>query len=238
MKTLSSLLLALLAAAASAAPLTYRVVQSVGSLSLGQPGIADPYLFLDFQLTDGSGLGNGNSTVAISNLGLTGGTIDAGNRLLPDIGNVAGAGGTFTLRDGPAASGALADRAVLFRVTSPTAVLTYDFTVDSTAVEALAPDGFNVALLYRTGPATFDFNVVQSLGPTGNEMVAFAFDADPTTGAFAYSVSPTFAAARAAAGDARFGTLGAPVVTQVVPEPASLAALGLGALGLLRRRRA
>ena len=182
MKNLALLTLLALAALSSAAPTTYRVTQSVGTLALGDPNVADPYLFLDFQLTDGAGVGNGNSSVAIANLALSGGTIDYGDRRLGDLGSVTGTGASFTLGgDAP-----LSDRAVLFRVTSASAVLTYDFTLTSTGIDAPTPDGFNVALLYRTGAGTNDFNVVQTLGATGNEMVA-----TPSTAARGRSLRPT-----------------------------------------------
>ena len=235
MKKTLSLAFVALAALAAAAPLTYRVTQSVGSLGLGQPSILDPYLFLDFQLTDGKGVGDGNSSVVISNLGLSGGSIAYDDRRLPDLGNVAGTGNAFTLRDGP--SSGFADRAVLFRVADATATLTYDFTVDSTGLDAPTPDGFNVALLYRTGSGVTDFNVVPTLGPTANEMVGYAFDGTATFPR-GYGVDPAFAADRAAAGDRRFGGLGVPVVALApVPEPASLAAVGACLLCLRRRRR-
>ena len=234
MKNLALLAAFALAAVAPAASVTYRVTQSVGSLSLGQPGIADPYLFLDFQLTDGTGLGNGNSSVSVSNLGLTGGSIAYDDRRLDDIGAITGTGSAFTLGgDAP-----LSDRAVLFRVTSTAAVLTYDFTLTSTGIDAPNPDGFNVALLYRTGPNVNDINVVQTLGPTGNEMVAYAFDGGADTRPMAYGVDPLFAARRTAAGDLRFAGLGTPVITTApVPEPTALAALAVGVGALLRRRK-
>ena len=232
--SLQALTLLSLAATASAQSATYRITQSVGSLSMPQVGIADPYLFLDFQLTDGKGTGDGNAVVTVSNLTLSGGAFDYGDRRLADIGSVTGPGFFFNLRgDAP-----VSDRAVLFRVTSPTAVLAYDLTFFSTGTDSPTPDGFNVAMLYRTGPDDTDVNVVPTLGPTGNEMAAYTFDGFPTTNPMVYGVDGVVVKARVPAAEAeRYTGIGTPVVSRPVPEPTTLVAFAAGGLCVLRRRR-
>ncbi|GEM_PF-2926047 len=229
---------------ASALSATYRVTQNVGSLSLGQPEVTDPYLFLDFQLTDGTNAGNGNSKVEVSNLKLSGGSFDFSDSTFANLGNVSGSGNSFTLRDGLGLDNATAERTVLFRVSSASAVLTYDFTLTSDGLDAPTPDGFNVSMLYRTGMGRYDLGFVTTTGPTGSEMVSDVFDGGATTQPTAFGVDPTFANARKALGDDRFTTLGAPVIgpgmatsPSPVPAPSAIAAFGVGLLGAAKRRR-
>ena len=231
-KTLGFLSFLALAALGHAASATYRVTQKIGSLSAAQSSVVDPYLFLEFQLTNGPQSGD-NSVVRITNLTLAGGTVAYDDRRLADLGLVTGTGTDFTLHNVGGAG--VSDRAVLFRVGSGSAVLSYDFTLTNSGLDAPIPDGFNVAMLYRTGEAASAIDRVGTLGPTGSEMVGYGLTKTAKAPA-AYGVDPTFVSSRLLSGDRRFVSLGAPGITPV-PEPSALAAIGLGTLGLLRRRK-
>ncbi len=216
---------------ASADLFAYSVVHNIGSLSRSNPDSADNFLYLSFQLTDGANVGNGNTEIDVYGLSLTGGSFDLPGSL-GDVGDVtSGPNSSFTLKDSSAPDGGVADRSIRFRVTDPNATLRYTFYVEKSGVEAGTPDNFNVTFL------DYDVAAVPTTAPGGNGFVNYALTSDPARVPLAYTVDPGYATARSLADDRRFVGLGAPVITPVpVPEPASMAALAVGALGLLRRR--
>lgn len=173
--------------------------------------------YLDFQLTDGSGSGDGNAKVHLFNIQLSGGTWGSA---LPDLGGVTyGPGNSVDLTD----SGiGLADHAPGFLVTDDNAVLTFDFGVSSTSTDPGTPDYFNVQLL------DWDANAIATHGPNGVEFISYLFtgDADqqPDSSIVDTDVSPLY------------DHLAGPEITPV-PEPTTLATFGLLAFGALRRRR-
>ncbi|BDI33586.1 hypothetical protein CCAX7_56370 [Capsulimonas corticalis] len=210
-----------LAAAAPAQAGTQHVTVTTGALN----GAGTYYV--EFTLTDGSGLGDGNSFAGVSNFSVNGGSLGA--VLPPTTGDVTGslgAGHTLGLTDSNAGSGGLADFAQGFTITNPSATLGFDLTLTDTSVDPVTPDGFTFQLLDGS------FNPIATTGPTGTELVGADFTSI-SPGATGYSSNGVYSPPIIA-------TI-SPVVSATVPEPSAYAALALGALTLggvmLRGRR-
>lgn len=175
----------LLGASACQAQLTYNV--SLNTVALNGLGT----FFVEFQLTDGSATGgNNNSQVVISNFSLSGGALGA--VLPPTLGNVSGSlapAGTLTLRDGPAASGPVADFAQAFSITGAASLLRFDLLLTGTGVDAPTPDKFSFLLLDSAR------NPLATNGPTGAEFVSADFvSTAPEPAAYSSIGSPQLAA--------------------------------------------
>ena len=234
MKKITGILTLLaLAALGQASTASYHVTQEAGPLrgiNAGVFGFGDAYLLLDFKLTDGGGIGDGSALAQISNLTLTGGTIDYANRILPDLGDVVDGGPQgFTLLG----TAPVSDRAIVFRMSALSAILSYDVTLTSTGAATPIPDGFNVGLLYRTGFGLNAVGSVPTLGPAGLELLASEIDAVDPSPLGSFAVDPVFAAAQKALGDSRFANF-LPAKVVPVPEPAPLAILVPGTIALVR----
>ena len=184
--------------------------------------------YVEFTLTDGSGLGNGGSYAGVSNFFVSGGSLGA---VLPptsgDVSGSLGGGHTLGLTDTNAGTGGLADFAQGFTVTNPGSTMGFDLTLTDTSVEAVTPDNFTFQLLDG------NFNAIATSGPAGTEFVSSDYTTSAPT-ATGYSSNGVYEPSIVA-------TI-SPVNTSAVPEPGALASLALGALGLggllLRRRRA
>src|SRR5689334_13584700 len=95
--------------------------------------------FVDFQLLDGNGIGDGNSLVTISGLSLTGGTLGA---TVPSTGTVSGTPQT-TLSLVDSDPGGVAEFQQAFTVTSATSLLNFTVTLSPTApLDTPIPDTF------------------------------------------------------------------------------------------------
>lgn len=139
MKTPSSLKLvsiaAVLAAAASVrADITYHVNVNTAGL-IGSPSAP---LYLDFQLFDGTGLGNGSTTVSVSNFNFGGGSSAADNF---------GTGGVSGSLDSGLTLTDLSFYNEYFQGFTPGSTLQFDVQIDSTAQGGLTPDEFAFAIL-------------------------------------------------------------------------------------------
>lgn len=125
----------MLAAAASArADITYHVNVNTAGL-IGSPSAP---LYLDFQLFDGTGLGNGSTTVSLSNFNFGGGSSGADNFSAGGVSGSLDAG--LTLTD----SSFYNEYYQAFNVGSS---LQFDLTIDSTAQGGFTPDEFAFAIL-------------------------------------------------------------------------------------------
>ena len=176
----------------------------------------------EFQLTDGSGTGNGNSRVTISNVFLT--NAQLGAILPPTSGNASGdLSGVLLLTDGPGPNNSLADFAQGFSVTNANAPAFFDFDInfslDSIEPSSSTPDNFAFLLLTGDGSQTLPTN-----GPTGGEVTSAPFD----------QTAPALQGYTSAPGNTPFLTapLIVPLANQAAaPEPTSglLLLIGVGA---------
>jgi hypothetical protein len=172
--------------------------------------------YVEFTLTDGSGLGNGNSFAGVSNFSINGGVLGA--VLPPTLGDVSGALGganTLGLADTNAGTGGLADFAQGFTINSATGTITFDLTLAGAGVEPVTPDAFTFQLLDGS------FTPIATSGPVGSELVASDFT----------TLTPT------ATGYHSDGVYEPSIVATLtpitaVPEPGAFASLALGAFAL------
>jgi hypothetical protein len=172
-----------------------------------QGDAAGPFSLV-FQLTDGSGTGDGNNSVALSNfLFGTGGPSGMPTTFGGVIGSV---GSTVTL----------VDTSFLNYFIQPfTPGTTLEFTVATTNnVDAGGiPDGFAFSISDKTGQ-----NIPTQAGPFADMFISIAFDSsNPAITAFASDTT------RSPAGGGGPIDLGAPIV-QVVPEPSGIGLLAVG----------
>lgn len=132
--------------------------------------------YLDFQLTDGTLSGLGNSTITLSNFQFTGGLLT--NTLAP-LGNVTGSlPNTLTLTDGSGAANAVAEYTQGIFVSDPDSHINFDLDLSAFGINAPTPDRFSIAFLTGSG-----FPLPTS-GPNGIEIVSADFESPhpPLTG--------------------------------------------------------
>jgi hypothetical protein len=173
-----------------------------------------PYA-LAFQLTDGSGTGDGNTTVTINNFNLgTGGSPGAALGPPFTFGNAAGnLSSSVVLTDSdPSGFNELAQRF------TPGDKLSFTVTIDWTGYDSPAPDSFSMLILQGNSN-----DPMPTKDPNDSAFVLVDVTGD--------SASPQF-----------FGSDGgSPILNapQLVPEPAtiSLLCVGLVGAGLVRLRR-
>lgn len=233
MKSLPILALLGLAALGAAQSKTYHYSHDLSSLAVATPGLttAQRRVFLDIQLTDGSQLGDGTTEIRLKNFQLAGGTLGPN---LPNVGDVTvGMDGIVRLRDTSAAMNGLAEytRAMDIPVGAKTPQLQFDFEVIANGFDTPIPDYFAVSLLLS------DESQIGTDGNVGAESLGLKVLRFPLPQPEYFTASDDYAAQRRAAGDGRFTNLARPTTTNPVPEPATLAALGLGAAAMLRRRK-
>ena len=183
--------------------------------------------YVEFTLTDGSGLGDANSHADISNFFVNGGALGA--VAPPTLGDVTGGlGGAQTrgLSDSNAGASGLADFTQAFTVSNSGSTIDFNVLLSNTGVDSGAPDAFTFKVLDA------DFIALPTNGPVGDELVSSDFTSlTPTVSGFTGTgnLTPQIAATITP-------------VTSTVPEPGAVSGLAMGALTLgglmLRRRRA
>lgn len=199
---------ALALASAASADLQFRVQLDTSSLISNPSG---PFT-LDFQLNDGSGLGDANNWATISNISFGGGSATSGTDFT--IGGASGnLGSSVALID---SNSLLNDFTQGF---TPGSWLSFDVSLSTNVDDGVTPDEFSFAILDNNF-----FNLpTTSLGT--DTFVQVALD----------SANPTVLTAASLD-----GAIPAPSVTPV-PEASTYGLMGAAALGLLalkRRRRA
>jgi len=207
---------AILAAAVSLrADITYRVTIATDALQ-GAP--AGPF-YVDFQLFDGTGAGNANTTVSLSNFNFGGGSSVAGTF---DAGGVSGSlDSNITLTDSSFYN-------EFYQGFTPGSTLQFDLQISSSPQGGVTPDSFAFAFLDST------LSNLPTLAP-GSDVFSYVEigDGDPVVTNYASndSIIPN-------AGGPGLSIL-APSF-QPVPEASTFgaaAAVGLLALAGLRRRK-
>lgn len=201
--------LALMLAMAQQRPAHAGIIN--GSVSLDTSGLSGTFE-LAFILTDGSGSGDANNTVTLTNFGFgTGGSAGTVDPLL----TTTGASGDFT-------TGVTLIDSEFFNVFAETftagTLLTFDFGLTTNVDAGGTPDQFSMALLQSDGTP------IPSSDPSGALLVVNIDSANPAFPTFATDVTP------------------APVVTfpATAPEPATAPLLAVALIGAcwLRRRAA
>jgi PEP-CTERM motif-containing protein len=212
-------LLCLGAFAATVASLHAQTNYHVSFDTSGLQGLSAAPFYADFQLFDGTGLGNANTMVTLSNF---------------DFGGGSAVGGTFGSGD---ATGSLASEIdltdssffnELFQQFTPGSSLQFDLHINSAPQGGLTPDSFAFAILDNT------WSNLPTLAP-GSDVFALVEIGDGAPVVETFASNPDIAPA--GGGDGL--SIGAPSV-QAVPEPSTygvLAAAGLSLLVVLKRRR-
>jgi len=226
-------LLALGAALAGSTPAAWAQASlATGSVSLDLSALqSSGTYFLDFQLLDGNGIGDGNALAAVTNLSLTGGTLFApGTALI--FGNVSGdptAPGGLQLVDSDPSG--VSEYTIGFIVGSSPALLSFDLNVSATAIDSPIADQFNFQILKS------DMSALPTDGPAGTEFVSTALDS-PAPGFGAFGSAPSSPVTIAAPNVVTAPPVGG---SAAAPEPSTLALIGLAGLPLaapiVRRRR-
>ena len=206
------------------AALTALPAQALTQVSLDAGGLnGQGKFFLDFQLLDGNGTGDGNASAILSGLSLTGGTLDGTpTRAGMTPGDPAGAGLMLTDSD----TSGVADYRQAFSVTNTASLLTFNVTLSTSApLDAPTPDQFNFLILGADGATP-----LPTTGPAGAEIAGSSFDSlAPSLSGYATASNSPVALSAPQIGPA----------VAAVPEPSSLTLFGLGALPAcvrLRRR--
>lgn len=177
---------------------------------------------LEFQFTDGSGLGDGNNTVTLAgfNFGAGGGPVGV---IALGLGSVSG-----NLNSGAT----LTDSSFfnqLIQGFTPGSALSFQVDLTTNLDVGGVPDEFSFSILDNTGTE------IPTLDSAGFDRILFAdiSSATPALLGFASDTSRNAAASGQPIG------LSAPVITSPVPEPSArwLIACGLGMLTLLARSR-
>ena len=209
--------------AATAAPAQTTVLLTTDALN------AQGTFYIDFQLLDGNGIGDGNSSVVVSALSLLGGSLGPA---LPVTGSVTGdptAPGGLTLIDSD--SGGVAEYQQAFTVSSPTSQLRFTLDLGASApFDTPLSDIFNFILLQSDGVTPLPTD-----GPTGVELVTATF---PAPAPSPPPPPPTLASYGTAPGSP--AALNAPLLISagsLAPEPSSLLLVTLGAFGIFRSLR-
>ena len=185
---------------------------------------------VQFDLANGVSTADGNTTAAISNFSLTGGSLGAPATIATAGDATGGLGSTLTLDDGSVATGGFSSFQQTFTITSSASTLSFNLNLASTSIDAGAPDDFYFQILDNAG------NPLATNGPNFTELVNAGYTSTkPTPMGFTTQNTSKVGA------DPNYPKITATISAPAVPEASTTVSLGLllllGGAGVWRARR-